>query len=100
MQEAQRTLLTKLRLALLDGGNNHVAGRRGRETVKTSTDAADGNNEQVLGASVVGAVHDGAHGQTERHAVLSSLRTLGHSEWFWVEKQARSAGRLTSSDDG
>lgn len=43
------TLLTELGLTLLDGSDDHVTGGGGRETVKTSTNAVDGNDEKVLG---------------------------------------------------
>ncbi len=74
------TLLTELGLTLLDGSDNHVTGGGGRETVKTGTDAVDGDDEEVLGARVVGAVHDGTDWQSQGHAELGTNGGLGHLE--------------------
>lgn len=71
-------LLSELGLTLLDGSDNHVTGGGGRETVKTSTNAVDGNDEQVLGTRVVGAVHDGTDWQSQGHSELGTNSGLGH----------------------
>lgn len=55
------TLLSQIRLALLDGANDHVANASRRHTVKSRTEALDGNDVQVLGARVVSAVDHSAH---------------------------------------
>merc|ERR1719350_2012330 len=64
--------LAELWLALLDGGQDHVTGRGGRQTVQATADTADGDDVQILGAGVVGAVDDGAHGQTQGNTELCS----------------------------
>ena len=43
-------LLTKLGLALLDGSEHHVATGRGGKSIQPTSDAADGDDVQVLGA--------------------------------------------------
>lgn len=43
-------LLTELRLSLLDRSHNHVTGGGGGETVKTSTEANDGDDVEVCRA--------------------------------------------------
>jgi hypothetical protein len=53
-------LLPQLRLSLLDGRHDHVSRTTGRQTVKTRTNALDGDDVQVAGTGVVAAVHDGA----------------------------------------
>lgn len=63
-------LLSQFGLTLLDGGQNHVTDTGGGQSVKTSLDTFDGDDVKVLGSAVVGAVHDGAHGETEGHTVL------------------------------
>ena len=70
-----RTLLAELRLTLLVGSHDHVAAASSREAVEASTDLVDGNNVQVLGAAVVGTVHDSADGETEGHLELGARRT-------------------------
>jgi hypothetical protein len=75
-------LLAQLGLSLLDGSHHHVADGGTGHLVKTALDALDGHDVQVLRASVVGAVHDGAHAQTEGRAELvahgTGAATLGH----------------------
>jgi hypothetical protein len=53
-------LLPQLRLSLLDSRHDHVSRTTGRQTVKTRTNALDGDDVQVAGTGVVAAVHDGA----------------------------------------
>jgi hypothetical protein len=62
------TLLTQLRLALLDGRHHHVADGRTGNLIEATLDALNGDDVQVLGASVVSAVHDGAHRKTKGRA--------------------------------
>ena len=63
-------LLPEVGLPLLDGGHDHVADAGGRQAVEPALDALDGDDVEVLGARVVGAVHRRRHGQTQRHAEL------------------------------
>ena len=46
-----------------------------RELVQTSTRASNGNDIQVLGTRVIGAVDHGTHRETERHSELVSSST-------------------------
>ena len=46
-----------------------------RELVQTSTRASDGNDIQVLGTRVIGAVNHSTHRETERHSELVSSST-------------------------
>ena len=46
-----------------------------RELVQTSTRASNGNDVQVLGTRVIGAVDHGTHRETERHSELVSSST-------------------------
>ena len=68
----ERTLLPELGLTLLDGGHHHVAGGGSGQPVEAGTDALDGDDVQVLGTGVVGAVDHGADGQTEGNPELST----------------------------
>lgn len=52
-------LLAELGLSLLDGGHDHVANTAGGQSVQAGTDTLDGDDVQVTGTRVVGAVHDG-----------------------------------------
>ena len=67
-------LLPEVGLPLLDGGHDHVADAGGRQAVEPALDALDGDDVEVLGARVVGAVHRRRHGQTQRHAELVPRR--------------------------
>ena len=64
------TFLAEVGLALLDGGHDHVPARGGGQAVEAGAPAHHGDDVQVLGARVVGAVEDGAHGQAQGHAEL------------------------------
>ena len=68
-------LLLQLGLALLDGGDDHVADTGGRQTVEAPLDALDGDDVQILGTTIVGAVHDGTHGETQGHAETITSNT-------------------------
>ena len=46
-----------------------------RELVQTSTRASNGNDVQILGTRVIGAVDHGTHRETERHSELVSSST-------------------------
>ena len=66
-------LLAELRLALLDGGHDHVADTTSREAVETSTDTLDGDDVKVTGTGVVRAVHDGTAVRVAMLAIHSCL---------------------------
>ena len=51
-------LLPKLGLTLLDGGKEHVTDGTSREAIELGTDASASDHVQILGSSVIGAVHD------------------------------------------
>lgn len=68
-------LLSQLRLSLLDGGHDHVTDTTGGQAVQASTDTLDGDDVQVTGTRVVGAVHDGTDGETEGHLELATRGT-------------------------
>lgn len=55
-------LLPELRLSLLDSGHDHVTDTTSGETVEAGTESLDGDDVQVTGTGVVGAVHDGTTG--------------------------------------
>lgn len=65
-------LLSQLRLSLLDCGHDHVTDTTGGQSVQAGTDTLDGDDVQVTGTGVVGAVHDGA-------AARVSVRILSRS---------------------
>ena len=46
-----------------------------RQLVQTSTRASNGNDVQVLGTRVIGAVDHSTHRETERHSELVSSST-------------------------
>lgn len=50
----------------------HVTDTGGRETIQTSLDLGDGDDVKILGARVVGAVHDGGDRETERYAKFAA----------------------------
>ena len=51
-------LLSELGLTLLDGSKEHIAYRASWEAVKFGTDHSASDHVQVLGSSVISAVHD------------------------------------------
>ena len=51
-----------------------------RELVQTSTRASTGNDVQVLGTRVIGAVDHSTHRETERHSELVSSSTSASLE--------------------
>ena len=55
-------LLSELGLTLLDGGKEHVTSRASGESVQLGTDADACDHVEVLGSSVVSAVHDTSNG--------------------------------------
>jgi hypothetical protein len=52
-------LLSQLGLSLLHRGHDHVADTAGGQTVQAGTDTLNGDDVEVTGSGVVGAVHDG-----------------------------------------
>jgi hypothetical protein len=56
-------LLPELGLTLLDRSEEHVTDGTSRVPVELGTDASDSEHVEVLSSGVVGAVHDGSHGQ-------------------------------------
>ena len=75
-------LLSQFRFSLLDGSHDHVSDTGGRQAVQTTTNTAHGKDVQVLGTSVVSAVHDSGNGQSqclsELVACSSSSSSLTH----------------------
>lgn len=71
-------LLSQLRLSLLDGSDNHVTDTTGGQTVQAGTDTLDGNDVEVTGTRVVGAVHDG-----------SAARMLVTTDWKGLISRSR-----------
>ena len=65
----------KKKTDLLDGAEHHVSATAGRQPVEPAPDPVHGDDVQVLGAGVVGAVHHGAHGAGQRDAELGSRRS-------------------------
>ena len=72
------TFLPEFRLSLLDGSDDHVTCSGSWQPVEARTNAVDGNDEQVLGARVVGAVHHCTDWQSQGHAELGTLCSLRH----------------------
>jgi len=66
-------LLSEFGLALLDRSQEHVTDGAGGVPVQASTSATDGDDVQRLRSSVVGAVHDGSHGQRVGNVQLDSV---------------------------
>lgn len=78
-------LLAELRLALLDGGHDHVADTTSGEAVETSTDTLDGDDVKVTGTGVVRAVHDGTAVRVAMLAIHSCLgRVVRAFRDLWV----------------
>lgn len=69
-------LLSELRLSLLDGGHDHVTDTTGGQSVQAGTDTLDGDDVEVSGTRVVGAVHDG----TAREGVSLLVRGIRYWE--------------------
>ena len=66
-------LLPELRLSLLDCGEDHISETSLRKAVQASTPAGHSDDVQVLGATVVGAVHHGSDGETASHPEFVAL---------------------------
>merc|ERR1719217_1386612 len=63
-------LLAELGLALLHGSHHHVPDTGLGKTVQAATNTVDRHDVQVLGTSVISAVHHGADWQSQRHLEL------------------------------
>ena len=55
-------LLSELGLTLLDRSKEHVSGRASGESVQLGTDSDASDHVEVLGSSVIGAVHNTSDG--------------------------------------
>ena len=75
-------LLSEFWLTLLDGGEEQLTDRTLGQSVQTSSDHGHGNDVQVLGTSVVSAVHHAKGGQTAGNSEFdtgsSSSSSLTH----------------------
>ena len=69
---SRHDLLSKFGLSLLAGGQEQLANGSLRESGESGTDLGDGDNVQVLGSGVVGAVHDTGGGETGRDSEFDS----------------------------
>ena len=58
-----------------------------RELVQTSTRASNGNDIQVLGTRVIGAVDHSTHRETERHSELVSESPMKIGQDIKIYKQ-------------
>merc|ERR1719410_1873453 len=65
-------LLPQLRLALLTRAQHHVARTALRDLVQAATDAAHGDDVQVLRTAVVRAIEQGGDAATQRHLELAT----------------------------
>merc|ERR1711934_15063 len=78
-------LLTKAGGSLLHGSHDKITGGGSGKPVKATADALDGDDVQVLGPGVVGAVHEGCDGKTQSHPELvarsSTTSSLAHDEF-------------------
>lgn len=68
-------LLPEVGLPLLHGGHHHVADASRGQPVQATLDSLHRDNVEVLGPSVVRAVHCGCHRQTQRHPELVTRTT-------------------------
>lgn len=65
--DSGHNLLLKIRLSLLNSGHNHVTNTGSRQTIKTSLNALNGNDVEILSARVIGTVDHSTDGETEGH---------------------------------
>merc|ERR1712183_739085 len=68
-------LFPEFGLSFFDRGHDHVADSSSWHSVQPRTKSSNRNNVKILGACVVGAIHDGSDWQSQRNAELSSGRT-------------------------
>lgn len=80
--DSRQDLLTQLRLALLDRSQEKLANRALGKSVQAGADLGDGNDVQVLGASVVSTVHNAKRrntgGDSQLGAGSASSCSLAH----------------------
>ena len=60
--DSGHNLLSELGLTLLDGSKEHVTSRASGESVQLGTDTDASDHVEVLGSSVIGAVHNTSDG--------------------------------------
>ena len=70
--DSRQDLFTEFRLALLDRSEEQLADGTRRQSVLAGADHGDGNDVEVLGASVVSTVHDAKRGDTCRDSQLGA----------------------------
>merc|ERR1712241_1490953 len=73
------TILSVKRFTFLDGGHDHISDGGGWHSVQSTLVTNNGDNVQVLGTGVVGAVHDGGNWKGERDMEFASQRTSSSS---------------------
>jgi len=76
---ARQHLLSEFGLTLLDGSEEQFTDGTLRESVQSGTDHSDGDDVQVLGTSVVSAVHNAKCGETRRDSQLGSSSSSSSS---------------------
>lgn len=72
-------LLSEFGLTLLDGSEEQFTDGTLGESVQSGADLSDGNDVQVLGTSVVSAVHNAKGGETRRDSQLGSSSSSSSS---------------------
>merc|ERR1719433_1461286 len=70
--DAFQHLLPQFRLALLAGAEHHVAGGTVGHLVQAATNANHCHDVQILGTTVVRAIHQCCHAQAKGHAQLAA----------------------------
>ena len=76
-------LLSELWLTLLDGGQEHVSDGSGWQTVESGLNSVHSEHVQVLGTSVVSAVHDRSHWQRVGDLQLDSVASSSTYTAMW-----------------
>ena len=71
--DGEKHFLAEIRLALLDGAQNHVSDTARRKAVEASMVALHCDAVQVPGTSVVRAVHDRSNGKRQGDAELAPV---------------------------
>merc|ERR1719266_507299 len=95
--DSRHDLLPKFWFALFDCCQDHVTICSGGKTIKTASDTTDGDDVQIFGSSIVGAVDDCSYWETQGNAKFgscgsstSSFRHLG----CW-EKAGRTSSKIS-----
>ena len=91
--KAVLTLLPQLGLSLLDRRNNHVTDTGVGETVQVRASAVRLDNEERLGAAVVGAVEDGTGGETHGHPELVARGTCACLSYVSLKQMEGQSGK-------